>query len=373
MDQPSANTHTDLRLTALHQQHRALGAHMAPFGGWSMPLRYSSERTEHLAVRDTCGVFDLSHMTQITVSGQHAAERLDSTFVGALSRLAVGRAKYTLLCDDDGGVLDDVVVYRLAIDQFLVVANAINRPVVIAALNGGSDRCEIVDVTADRCLIAIQGPASGAVVDDLLGSPISSIRYYSATQAMFGGAPILAARTGYTGELGFELYVPASVAPRLWQQLVDERGIIPVGLAARDSLRLEAGMHLYGHELTPEVSPFEAGLGRTISWDKQVSFPGEPALRLNADVAPTKKLVGLIAERQRVLRTGSVVRSPDGTEVGHVTSGAFGFTVGASLALAYVSESAAAPGLEVQVDVGRSVESAHTTSLPFYARSKGSE
>ncbi len=249
----------------LHHEHEALGASFITFAGWTMPVRYESDLQEHHAVRTRVGLFDLSHMTEIHAHGAGAAAALDHALVGHLSAVEPGRARYTMLCAPDGGVLDDLVVYRRREDDFLVVANAANREVVMGALReraGGRD-VMIEDETERTALIAVQGPSSVALLGGLTNGPIEELRFYAGGDVEIAGIEVFAARTGYTGEDGFELYSAAEDAASLWRALLgagESLGLQPCGLASRDTLRLEAGMPLYGHELGPERTPAAAGL-----------------------------------------------------------------------------------------------------------------
>ncbi|MEV6109374.1 glycine cleavage system aminomethyltransferase GcvT [Streptomyces sp. NPDC051940] len=367
-----------LRLTALDATHRALGATMTDFAGWDMPLRYGSERDEHNAVRTRAGLFDLSHMGEITVSGQQAGELLDYALVGRLSVLGVGRARYTHICQEDGGILDDLIVYRLADQEFMVVANASNAQVVLDALTErapGFD-AEVRDDREAYALIAVQGPESPAILASVTDADLDGLKYYAGLPGTVAGVPALIARTGYTGEDGFELFVRPEHAVALWEALTAagaDRGLVPCGLSCRDTLRLEAGMPLYGHELTTALTPFDAGLGRVVKFDKPVDFVGRKALEQaaeRAEAAPPRVLVGLVAEGRRVPRAGFAVVA-DGQVVGEVTSGAPSPTLGKPIAMAYVDAAHAAPGTAgVGVDIRGTHEPYEVVALPFYKRER---
>ncbi|GGV82962.1 MULTISPECIES: glycine cleavage system aminomethyltransferase GcvT [Streptomyces] len=367
-----------LRRTALDAVHRSLGATMTDFAGWDMPLRYGSEREEHLAVRTKAGLFDLSHMGEITVTGPQAAALLNHALVGNIASIAVGRARYTMICRADGGILDDLIVYRTAETAFLVVANAANAQVVLDALTeraAGFD-AEVRDDRDAYALIAIQGPASPAVLASLTDADLDGLKYYAGLPGTVAGVPALIARTGYTGEDGFELFVAPEHAVRLWQALSEageSAGVVPCGLACRDTLRLEAGMPLYGHELTTELTPFDAGLGRVVKFDKEGDFVGREALLAAAERAeknPPRVLVGLVAEGRRVPRAGYPVVA-GGEVIGQVTSGAPSPTLGKPIAMAYVDAAYAAPGTPgVGVDIRGSHEPYQVVALPFYKRQK---
>ncbi|WP_269853115.1 glycine cleavage system aminomethyltransferase GcvT [Streptomyces sp. RPT161] len=367
------------RRTALDAVHRALGATMTDFAGWDMPLRYGSERDEHNAVRNTAGLFDLSHMGEITVTGPQAGEALDFALVGHLSALAVGRARYTMICAADGGILDDLIVYRLGEAEFMVVANASNAQVVLDAVIdrvSGFD-AEVRDDRDGYALIAVQGPQSPAILKSLTDADLDGLKYYAGLPGTVAGRPALIARTGYTGEDGFELFVSPTDAETLWQALTEAGtpyGLVPCGLSCRDTLRLEAGMPLYGHELTTALTPFDAGLGRVVKFDKPGDFVGRRALELAAEQAaanPPRKLVGLAAQGRRVPRAGYQVTAEGGTVIGEVTSGAPSPTLGKPIAMAYVDAAHAAPGTPgVTVDIRGSHEPYEVVALPFYKRQR---
>ncbi|WP_193598412.1 glycine cleavage system aminomethyltransferase GcvT [Microbacterium sp. YJN-G] len=367
---------TEARFTPLRARHEALGASFTDFGGWQMPVRYTSDLAEHHAVRQAAGVFDISHMAEFTVRGAGAAAYLDYALAGRLSAMSVGKAKYSLLLAEDGGIIDDVIVYRLADDDFLIISNAGNRDAVAEALQArtaGQD-AEVVDVSDDYALIAVQGPAAEAILAEVDGIADVSIpwpeqKYYSWARATFEGTPLLLARTGYTGEDGFELLVPGAEAEALWDAVLaagEKYGLVPAGLAARDTLRLEAGMPLYGHELSRETKPAQAGLGRVVVADKE-RFVGKDAV---APADDARVLVGLTAEGRRAGRAGYAVVDENGTVIGEITSGALSPTLGHPIAMAFVDPSSREEGTAVFLDVRGTRIPATVTALPFYRRKK---
>ncbi|MFP3714266.1 glycine cleavage system aminomethyltransferase GcvT [Puerhibacterium sp. TATVAM-FAB25] len=386
-----ASTPTTDRTTPLHEEHLALGASMTGFGGWLMPLRYTSDLAEHRAVREAAGLFDLSHMGEIELAGPGAAAALDHALVGSATAIAVGRAKYSMICAEDGSVLDDLIVYRLADERFLVVANAGNAELVARELReraAGFDTV-VADRSAETALVAVQGPRAEDIVAALaaLAAPedveaVRALRYYAAVAVTVAGVRALAARTGYTGEDGFELFVAAEDAVTLWRAALAEgagHGMIPAGLSARDSLRLEAGMPLYGHELDTTTTPYEAGLGRVVRLDKTdadgnpVEFVGRAALAARQASAPARVLVGLRGTGRRPARAGHAVVLPGdggapGHRVGTVTSGAPSPTLGYPVAMAYVTPELSAEGTELAVDVRGRAEPFVVVPLPFYKR-----
>ena len=372
-------TDPQLRRTPLTGVHESLGATLTGFAGWLMPLRYGSETAEHTAVRTAAGLFDLSHMGEIMVTGPDAAAALDYALTGQPSALAPGRARYTMICAPDGGILDDLIVYRLAGTEFLVVANAANADVVLRALaDRASGDVKVTDRTADYALIALQGPAAARILAPVTDTDLSAVKYYASYPAAVAGHQVLLARTGYTGEDGFELFTRPQDAEAVWAELTAAgagHGLVPAGLAARDTLRLEAGMPLYGNELGPDLMPFDAGLGRVVRLDKPGDFVGRSALAKRADSGPVRELVGLVVQSRRVPRHGYSVLW-DGAVAGQVTSGAPSPTLGRPIAMAYVDADVArqareagdgAPG-RLAVDVRGSAEPAALVPLPFYHR-----
>jgi aminomethyltransferase len=365
-------------VTPLRRVHERLGATMTEFAGWQMPLRYGSETAEHLAVRGAAGLFDLSHMGEIAVTGPAAADALDYALVGQLSAVAPGRARYTMMCAPDGGVIDDLVVYRLAAEEYLVVANAANTAVVLAELisRAGGHGARVSDRTADYALIAIQGPLAAGILAPLCDAPLDEVKYYTGRPSTVAGRSALLARTGYTGEDGFELFLAPGDAEDVWAALTEAGapgGLRPAGLAARDTLRLEAGMPLYGNELTRQVTPFDAGLGRVVALAKKPgAFVGREALAARAQAAPERVLAGLVGQSRRVPRHGYQVLW-DGSPCGTVTSGAPSPTLREPIAMAYLDPRAAelaAGGTagRLAVDVRGKAEPALITPLPFYHR-----
>ncbi|GGM45423.1 aminomethyltransferase [Longimycelium tulufanense] len=359
--------------TPLHAVHVALGANMTDFAGFSMPLRYTSELAEHHAVRQGAGLFDLSHMGEIVLTGPQAAAALDYALVGNIGKLGHHRARYTMICAPDGGVLDDLIVYRTGEQEYLVVANAANTDVVAAELSArasGFDT-EVTDASADHALLAVQGPAAAGLLATLTDADLDNLKYYACLPARVAGHEVLLARTGYTGEDGFELFCAPAAAESLWQALRAAGGPqvpLPAGLASRDSLRLEAGMPLYGHELTRARTPFEAGLGRVVKFDKG-DFVGRGALLARKEAGPTETLVGLVARGRRAPRAGYPVVDPaSGTPIGTVTSGAPSPTLGQPVAMAYVPVDRSAPVTELAVDVRGRQEPVDVVELPFYRR-----
>ncbi|TNB69842.1 glycine cleavage system aminomethyltransferase GcvT [Arthrobacter sp. BB-1] len=372
--------------TALYEQHKIAGASFTDFGGWQMPLKYSSELAEHHAVRNAAGLFDLSHMGEVWVTGPDAGAFLDYALAGKLSAVAVGKAKYSLICQEDGGIIDDLISYRRSEDKYLVVPNAGNAAVVAAALAERAAGFDVVvdDVSAETSLIAVQGPNAEAILLTLVPAEqhplVTELKYYAAVEVgiAVNGAiqDLLLARTGYTGEDGFEIYIPNEDAAGLWEALLEVgagHGLIPAGLACRDSLRLEAGMPLYGNELSREGNPYAAGLGPVVSLAKESDFVGKAVLAelkaLGAGSTSGRKLVGLKGLGRRAGRSHYPVLK-DGNVVGEVTSGQPSPTLGYPIALAYVDVEHSEPGTALDIDLRGKAEPFEVVALPFYKRQK---
>ncbi|GAA5200381.1 glycine cleavage system aminomethyltransferase GcvT [Arthrobacter gyeryongensis] len=372
--------------TALYEEHKKLGASFTDFGGWQMPLKYSSELAEHHAVRQSAGLFDLSHMGEVWVTGPDAAAFLDYALVGKISAMSVGKAKYSLICQEDGGIIDDLITYRRGDAKFLVVPNAGNAKVVAEALAQRAANFDVVveDASAATSLIAVQGPKAEEILLRLVPaeqhSLVTELKYYAAVEVPFTFAgkttELLLARTGYTGEDGFEIFVDNDAAAALWQAIAavaQDGELIPAGLASRDSLRLEAGMPLYGNELSREGNPFSAGLGPVVSLAKESDFVGRAALEvLKAEGAGStsgRKLVGLKGLGRRAGRNHYPVLK-DGMVVGEVTSGQPSPTLGYPIAMAYVDVEHAEPGTALDVDLRGKSEPFEVVALPFYKRTK---
>lgn len=365
---------TPARYTPLRARHEALGASFTDFGGWQMPVRYTSDLAEHHAVRQAAGLFDISHMAEFLIEGPDAAGYLDHALAGRISTMTIGKAKYSLVLATAGGIVDDVIAYRLAEGRYLIISNAGNRDAVADALQQRTETFDVTvaDVSDDYALLAVQGPAAEAIVAatagiDEVSIPWNEQKYYAWASARYNGEPLLLARTGYTGEDGFELLVHAADAPALWDALLaagEAHGLVPAGLAARDTLRLEAGMPLYGHELSLDTKPAQAGLGRVVAVDKE-AFVGKDGVAAASDA---RVLVGLSAEGKRAGRAGYAVVADDGTVVGEITSGALSPTLGHPIAMAYIDPAAVSASLFL--DVRGTKIPAVVTDLPFYRRTK---
>jgi len=364
------------RQTPLYDVHRRLGASFTDFAGWQMPVRYGSETTEHHAVRNRAGLFDLTHMGEIELTGPGAAAALDHALVGRPSAIGIGRARYSMICADDGGIIDDLVVYRLADEHFLIVANAGNVAVVAPELAARAEGYDVVvrDTSSEWALLAVQGPAAAAIVAELTELDVPALRYYAIDAGTVAGIDVLLARTGYTGEDGFEVYCRPGDAGAVWAALTaagSAYGLVPAGLACRDTLRLEAGMPLYGHELSREVTPYEANLGRVVVLDKPGGFIGQEALAKREEEGPERVLVGLVSRGRRSPRAGYAVVDPaTGAEVGVITSGSPSPTLEKPIAMAYVPVGLATAGTRLAVSLRGTLEDADVVELPFHHRNR---
>ncbi len=360
--------------TALFDRHVALGARIVEFGGYEMPLQYSGIRDEHLAVRERAGVFDISHMGEVLITGPGAEASVQHLVANDVSRLAPGGALYGVMCTEEGGIVDDVVVYRdLHGRGFMVVVNAATRHKDVAWMRDhlGPDT-ELIDLSDDLALIAVQGPRALDIVAPLCEAEVVSLRPFHCTGGRVAGIDTdtsVVSRTGYTGEDGVEIYIDTGHAGELWDALLAAgagRGLVPTGLGARDTLRLEAGLRLYGQDMDETVDPFSAGLGWTVKLAKG-DFCGSGALRRIAEQGPPRRTVGLRLEGRSIARHGQPVLDA-GRQVGEVTSGSFSFTLGCGIATALVEPDAA--GRErLDVDIRGTVASAAVVPTAFYKRS----
>jgi aminomethyltransferase len=363
-----------LHETALVARHHSLGARLIEFGGWLMPVQYSGILEEHRAVRERAGLFDLSHMGELYVDGPDAGDALAAAVVSDPRTLTIGRAQYSMICAPDGGIIDDLIIYRLAADRYLVVANAGNAATVSNEL---ADRLSTWNAILDdrsmvTSLVAIQGPAAAGILGPLTDVDLAALRYYAAAEGHVAGIPALVARTGYTGEDGFEVFVDWARGTDVWIALEDagrEAGLVPCGLGARDTLRLEAGMPLYGNELDRSTNPYDAGLGRVVKLDKGGGFVGREALARVAERGPSRRLVGLEVTGRGIARHGYPV-SRDGTRTGVVTSGTQSPTLGKPIAMAYVNPDDGEPGTILDVEIRDQPVAATVVPLPFYRRAR---
>lgn len=356
-----------LKKTPLYDRHVALGAKTADFGGWDMPIEYSGVVAEHTAVRTAVGVFDVSHMGKVAVYGPGAVEFLNALLANDLDRIPVGKAQYSMLCNESGGVIDDLIVYKWADDAVFIIPNASNASTVVAALRAAAPAgITIDDQHLSHGIIAVQGPKSDEVMRDL-GFPFDH-DYMSMAQTRWHDAPVVVCRTGYTGEHGFELVAPNEVLVDLWDAVVasaDRAGGLPAGLGARDTLRTEMGYPLHGQDISPTISPVTAGLGWAIGWDKP-AFAGRDALVAEKAAGPHRRLRGILANDRGIPRAHMNVHagSLDGAVIGEVVSGTFSPTLKQGVGLALI-DSSIAIGDTVIVDVRGRASSFTVAKPPF--------
>jgi aminomethyltransferase len=356
--------------TACHPWHVAHGGRMIDFAGWDMPVQYGSIIDEHQAVRRAAGIFDIAHMGRIKFSGDDACNLLDSLLTNDVTKLEPGGIHYSLVTNEAGGVLDDVLVYRFDAFYYLVV-NASNRLKIVDWItrHRAAFHAHVEDQTLATFMLAVQGPRAVEVLHPHVNVEISGLTYYSGCEAMVFGRPALVSRTGYTGEDGFEIVVAASDGPDVWHRLISdgkEAGLTACGLGARDTLRLEAGMALYGHELTESIDPLTAGLSFAVKL-KAGDFIGKSALVAIKNAGLHKERVGLELAGKRIAREGSTVFH-DGRQIGEVTSGTFSPTLQKPIAMAYVDKGTAGVGQGIEVDIRGKREPATVVALPFYRR-----
>ena len=355
----------ELRRTPLYEQHVAAGARLVPFAGWEMPVQYEGVSTEHLAVRSGCGVFDVSHMGEIETSGPQALELLQRVLSNDVAKIEVGGAQYSVLCREDGGVLDDLFTYRLGADRYLTVTNAANheRDLEWFRRHAGEFDCEVADRLADWAMLAVQGPGAREIVAGLAAGELPA-RMRTATVAVAGG-DCLVCGTGYTGEDGVEILCPPAHAEALWTALL-EAGARPAGLGARDTLRLEVCFHLYGNDLTEDRNPIEAGLGWCCK--EETGFIGSDAIADARAEGTAQKLAPFVLTGRGIPRQGNGVVGPDGAEAGIVTSGTHSPSLEQGIGMAYVDASLTEPGTEVEIDVRGKRRPARIESKPLYRK-----
>ncbi len=370
MNQPST---AQLKKTPLNARHRALGARMVEFGGWDMPVEYSGITSEHMAVRTKAGLFDVSHMGQIEVAGKDALAAVQRISSNDATKLSVGQAQYSALTTPAGTFVDDLIVYRLAGDHYLLVVNAGNierayKWIVEHTRTVGD--VAVVNTSSRYALLAVQGPAAPAIVQELTGADLTSVKYYWFTHGEVAGVRSIIARTGYTGEDGFELFIPPASAERVWNTILETgaaAGIVPVGLGARDTLRLEAGMHLSGQDIDETTTVLEADLGWIVGWKKS-DFIGKAALDQQKSAGLTRKLVGFEMTAPGIARHGYKAYAAGGE--GIVTSGTQTPLLKKAIGLAYLPLTATSLGAEFDVDIRGRRTPARVVSRQFYKRSR---
>jgi aminomethyltransferase len=369
------DTSTDLRTTPLASRHRALNARMVPYAGWQMPVEYAGITAEHLAVRRAAGLFDVSHMGEIEIAGKGALTAVQRITSNDASRLQQGQAQYSVLLTPDGTFIDDLMVYRLGPNHFLLVVNAANTAKdyawVVEQVKQAGDAA-VVNSSSRYALIALQGPAAVDILSPVATIDVGAIQTFSFSYGEVANARALIARTGYTGEDGFELYFPPAMADRVWQALLESGqpfGILPCGLGARDTLRLEAGMRLYGNDVDETTTVLEAGLGGVVAWHKKDTI-GLDRLRAQKASGVTQRLVGFEMVDRGIARQGCVVMQA-GQPVGRVTSGTQTPYLKKAIGMAYIPTPLAAPGTAIEIDIRGKVAGAVVVKMPFYTRERG--
>ena len=363
-----------LRKTPLHARHRASNARMVPYAGWEMPVEYSGITAEHMAVRTRAGVFDVSHMGEIEIAGKGALEAVQRISSNDASRLQPGQAHYAGLLTPAGTFVDDMLVYRMASSHFMLVVNAANAAkdyAWIAEQVKAAGDAAVVDSSSRYALISIQGPASREVLQPLTGIELGDLRYYWFAHGEVASARVTVSRTGYTGEDGYEIFVPPNMADRIWQALLDSgraADVIPCGLGARDTLRLEAAMRLYGNDIDETTSVLEADLGWVVGWSKG-DFIGRDRLLEQKEKGVERKLVGFEMLEPGIARHGYPVLDR-GRRVGVVTSGTQTPFVKKAIGMAYVPPAMTAPGTELEIEIRTRTSRARVVPLPFYRRER---
>ncbi|WP_445612693.1 glycine cleavage system aminomethyltransferase GcvT [Geobacillus sp. YF-1] len=363
-----------LKRTPLFPAYARYGAKTIEFGGWEMPVQFSSIKEEHEAVRTRAGLFDVSHMGEIAVRGRGSLAFLQKLMTNDVAKLRPGRAQYALMCYEDGGTVDDLLIYQKGEDDYLLVVNAANTENDFAWLSEHAEGdVELEDVSAETAQLALQGPAAERVLQTLTDFDLTALRPFSFADGVeVAGVKALVSRTGYTGEDGFELYCRAEDAAALWEAILDagaRDGVLPCGLGARDTLRFEACLPLYGQELSAAISPIEAGLGFAVKTEKEPPFIGQAVLKRQKEEGPPRRLVGIEMIDRGIPRHGYVVFA-DGEEVGFVTTGTQSPTLKKNIGLALVKAEVAAIGQEVEVDIRGKRLKANIVPIPFYRRAK---
>ena len=375
-DSDAATTATTrLKRTPLYDEHRALGARLVEFGGWEMPVHYSGILDEHRAVRERAGLFDVSHMGEFRIEGPGSLDFLQGLVPNNVARLSDGQALYSQLCNERGGTQDDLLIYRLGDDRYMAVVNAGTMESdwdwFIKQAAGRSD-VTLTNISAETGLIALQGPRALEILQPLTETDLGAIAYYHFADGTVAGISCLISRTGYTGEDGFELYCASGDAVALWRKLLEAgatHGLLPAGLGARDTLRLEAGFCLYGHELNDQTSPLEAVLCWSVKLEKGHDFIGREALLAQKQQGLPRKLIGIELRDRGVPRAGYAILR-DGAPIGELTSGAIGPSVGKAIGMGYVAPADAQPGAEVAIAMRGQAVPAVIVALPFYKRAK---
>jgi aminomethyltransferase len=362
---------TQLQATVFHDWHAENNGRMVEFGGWHMPVQYTSIVAEHLAVRNAAGLFDVAHMGRIKFTGEDNCRFLDYVLTNDIAAMQVGQVRYSLITNEEGGVLDDVLVYRFE-SFYMLVVNASNRIKIVDWLNSHQSRFDVTvdDITSARAMMAVQGPEARGLVERMGCLAALELKYYSVIETEFAGENAYVSRTGYTGEDGYEIIVDTDRALDVWKAIVDagqSAGLVPAGLGCRDTLRLESAMPLYGHELNEETDPITAGLNFAVKL-KAADFIGRTALSRIRETGAKKKRVGLAVEGRRIAREGATIHVGEEL-VGTLTSGTFSPTFEKPIGMGYVDNAHAEVGSQVEIDIRGKRVAAEVVKLPFYKRS----
>ncbi|MGY4690264.1 glycine cleavage system aminomethyltransferase GcvT [Salibacterium sp. K-3] len=363
----------ELKRTPLFSASQNEGAKMVDFGGWEMPVYFTGIKKEHEAVRAAAGLFDVSHMGEAIITGNGASAWLQTVITNDISRLFPGKVMYTLLCNEKGGVVDDLLIYQIAEEQYLLVLNAANTQKDIEWLRSlADDNVEIKDVSDAYAMLALQGPEAETILQRLSSFELSTLGSFRFRQDIrIGNINCLVSRTGYTGEDGFEIYCPPSGSTALWNMLLSEgkqEGLLPCGLGARDTLRMEAGLPLYGHEISETISPLEAGLGFAVKLNKASSFIGKEALEQEKADGPVRRIIGLKMTEKGIPRAGYPVLNGDRETTGFITTGTHSPTLGIHAGMALIKKEEKNAGYYVEIR-GKTLQ-AEQIKLPFYQRRK---
>ncbi|MCJ7839323.1 glycine cleavage system aminomethyltransferase GcvT [Lederbergia sp. NSJ-179] len=366
---------TNLKKTPLYSLYQEMGVKTIDFGGWDLPVQFSSIKKEHHAVRTNAGLFDVSHMGELIVKGEDSLPFLQKMMINDLSKLTVGAAMYTPMCDENGGVVDDLLVYRLKEAEYFLVVNAANTKKDEEWLRKHAEgKVEVINVSHQYALLAIQGPKAQRILQKLVrNEDIQALKFFQFfNQVDINGSPAIISRTGYTGEDGFEIYCMSEAAPDIWKKLLEvgeEDGLLPCGLGARDTLRFEAGLPLYGQELSAQITPLEAGIGFAVKLNKDANFIGKSALKAQKAKGIPRKNIGIEMIDRGIPRHGYKLYSGE-REVGIVTSGTQSPTLKKNMGLALVQTEYAKLGAELEVEIRGKRLKAKVISTPFYKRSR---
>ncbi|MBC6308094.1 glycine cleavage system aminomethyltransferase GcvT [Listeria sp. FSL L7-1582] len=361
---------TELKKTPIFPLYEKYGAKTIDFGGWDLPVQFSGIKAEHEAVRTAAGLFDVSHMGEVAVQGPESLAFLQKVLSNDISKLKIGKAQYNIMCYETGGVVDDLVVYMKADDDYLLVVNASNTEKDFEWLaKHASEGVKVTNVSADYGQLALQGPNAQTILATLTDADLAALKFFGFVDNVdVAGVPALISRSGYTGEDGFEIYTKASDTPQVWEAILD-KGVLPIGLGARDTLRFEANLALYGQELTQDISPLEAGVGFAVKLQKEPDFIGKQALIAQKEAGLSRKSVGIELIDRGIPRHDYKVFAGD-KEIGIVTSGTQSPTLGKNLGLALVDIDYTALDTEVEVEVRNKKLKAKVVPTPFYKRAK---